>query len=370
MLKRASIAAVLIAMLSMVCYAADSTSVVVNGDSLNCEVIVKDDRVYVPLRAVSESLGATVSWDDTSQTASVDLANENDLSAMIADVSQSVVGIVGNCRTDSTHQGMGIETTSHGTGVIIKSGGEILTNAHVVKNLEQIIVVMSDGLGYEARLKYIDETIDLAVIKIDRIGLKPIRFAAPESIMTGQTVVAIGTPISFSLRNSASKGIISSAYCSLFSDYRLLQTDAAINPGNSGGPLVNTRGELVGINSSKFSSVDIEGMGFAIPVDTVTYTIKQFETYGRVRRCNTGLDLEESWASRMDLPTLDGLTVTAVAAGSAGQTAGIMAGDVIMAIAGQPVHSMVDYNEAMKVYTIGDQMEFTISRNGTMREFL
>lgn len=338
--------------------------VVVNGNQLDCDVILQNERVYIPLRAVSQSLGAEVSWDSDNYTASVNLdSSDCGLSSVISDVSSSVVAIVGNYGAEGMDSH--VEALSHGSGVIIKSGGEILTNAHVVKNLKQIIVVMSDGMGYEATLKYIDEDFDLAVVKINKIGLKPIKFADMSAVNVGQTVVAIGTPISFTLRNSASKGIISGINCTVNSDYRLIQTDAAINPGNSGGALVNVKGELVGINSSKFVSDAIEGMGFAIPCDTVKYVLSQFDNYGRFRKIKTGIEYEESWAASLGLPTYEGLSIKYVADGSAAGNAEIKAGDIIKKIGVVSIHGNVDYKEAMKQYNVGDTMEFLIERGGT-----
>jgi len=339
-------------------------TIVINGKVLTSEAIIQNDRIYVPLRASFESVGGTVEWNDTSKTANISIPVEENFTDMIATVSKSVVAIVGNYNDGSSSSGRGTQGTAHGTGVIIKSGGEILTNAHVVKNLEQIIVIMSDGAGYEARLKYIDEAIDLAVVKIDKIGLPTIKFANKADVQVGDDVYAIGTPISLSLRNSVSKGIVSGIDCNVFADYRLLQTDAAINPGNSGGPLVNTKGELVGINSAKFSSVGIEGLGFSIPVDTVKYTLNQFDTYGKVRRAYTGISFEESWAAEMGFPSTEGLTVTKVETGSEGDKAGIVPKDVLIAIGDSPVHSMVDINEALKSYGIGSEIPFQITRNG------
>lgn len=338
-------------------------SVVVNGNRLDCEVMLQNDTVYIPLRAVSESLGAEVAWNQDTYTASVNVDNSDvALSAMISDVSSSVVAIVGNYGVHGMDSH--VQELSHGSGVIIKSGGEILTNAHVVKNLKQIIVVMNDGSGYEANLKYIDESFDLAVIKINKIGLKPIKFADPSKLIVGRTVIAIGTPISFTLRNSASKGIISGINCNLYSDYRLIQTDAAINPGNSGGALVNVAGELVGINSSKFVADYIEGMGFAIPCDTVKYVLSQFDLYGRVRIINTGIEYEESWASSLGLPSSEGLKVKYVATGSPADNSGVQQGDIIKKIGLVSVHGNVDFKESLKQYKIGDTMEIIIERNG------
>lgn len=335
--------------------------VAVNGRLVDGEAILQNDRVYVPIRAVGEALGADVSWDDSTKTAQVWTRGDEDASAMIADVSQSVVAIVGNYRgADVTSDK--VEAMVHGTGVIIKSGGEILTNAHVVKDLEQIIVVMHDGLGYEARLKYMDEDVDLAVIKIDRIGLPAIQFADATQLVTGRTVYAIGTPISFSMRNAASRGIISGVNSISDYPYRLIHTDAAINPGNSGGPLVNAAGQLVGINSSKLAGIGVEGMGFSIPVDTVQYVLEQFEAYGRLIWPNTGLTFDESWASRIGLPTQEGLRIVLVANGSAGERAGLQPGDSVTKVCGIDVHSVVDYNEAMKHASIGGDANITFQR--------
>jgi serine protease Do len=340
-----------------------SPKVKVDGEYISTDAIIQNDRVFVPIRAVTEALGADVSWDSENQTAIINSKNENDLSAVIEDVSRSVVAIVGNYKEEKSVISDHVEAMAHGTGVVIKSGGEILTNAHVVKNLDNIIVVMTDGLGYKARIKYIDESIDLAVIKIDRLGLQTIKFAKQEDIVVGKTVIAIGTPVSFSLRNSASKGIVSGINCAIGSDYKLIQSDVAINPGNSGGPLVNTKGELLGINSSKFVSVGIEGMGFAIPVDTVKYALNQFENFGKIKRADIGVTFDESWASRIGLPTQDGLTITKILEGTSGNNAGLKVDDVLIKIGGNIVHSLVDYNEVIKNYPINDKVVFTVIRN-------
>lgn len=341
-------------------YAKD-INVVVDGKTLAGDTILKNGTTYVPIRAVAESMGAYVTYDEATNTAIIKSSQESAVE-MVADVSKSVVAIVGNYKDEDINDR--VEAVSHGSGVIIKSGGEILTNAHVVKNLEQIIVVMSDGLGYTARLKYIDEDFDLAVVKIDKIGLTPIKFADPSEIVAGKTAYAIGTPVSFSLRNSVSKGIISGINCAAFSDYRLIQTDAAINPGNSGGPLVNAEGKLLGINSSKFVASYIEGIGFAIPVDTVKYVLNQFDTYGRVRKVDLGMKYQNTWAASMGFPTQEGLNIKFVEKGSSADAAGIRAGDIINKIGSNEIHSIVDFNEAMKNYKIGNTAVFEIQRGG------
>lgn len=359
--KKAKIGALLLGgvlLFQGLCASSDTQPrVMVNGQMLDTEAIMKDDRVFVPLRAVSESLGADVSWDEENETAVVQTVSYDDtsVSAMVESVSKSVVAIIGNYG--------GVDAMSGGAGVVIKPAGEILTNAHVVKDLNTIVVVLWDGSCYEGQIKYIDEAIDLAVVKIGKLGLPAIRFANSDSISTGQTVFAIGTPVSFSLRNSVSKGIISGLNRAPEKDYRFLQTDTAINPGNSGGPLVNLNGELVGINTWGYAGTTVSNLNFAIPVDTVSYALSQFEKNGKIVRVDLGATLDEGWAASMGLPTPDGLTVSKVRAGGPAEAAGIVVGDSIVKLGADEIHSLVDWNEAIKNYVPGSQAEVTLWRN-------
>ena len=154
-------------------------SVEVNGTPIETEAVIIDDRTYVPLRGVFEAAGATVTWDDETQTAGVNIshsASDDELIPyVIESVSPSVVGIIGRGKVESYYSSQ--EGIMSGSGVIIKTGVEILTNAHVVKDMDTILVVMNDGKGYEAQLKYIDEETDLAVVKIKKIGLPVVKFA-------------------------------------------------------------------------------------------------------------------------------------------------------------------------------------------------
>jgi len=256
----------------------DKIKVLINGKEIGTEAKMIENKVYLPARAVSEALGANVEWDGKNRTVSVTMQGNDELvPGVLKSVSSCVVGIIGNQKEDSGYSASKYsEEIVHGTGVIIKSNGEILTNAHVVKSMDKIVVVLSDGSGYEATLKCIDEDTDLALIKINKSNLNTARFGKEEDIVIGRTVLAIGTPVSLSLRNSASIGIISGINRGIGSPYSLIQTDAAINPGNSGGPLVNLKGEVIGINSSKFAATGIEGLGFSIPLNTINYVLKQF----------------------------------------------------------------------------------------------
>lgn len=339
----------------------------VNGEELISDAKIINDRVYLPARAVSEALGAEVAWDGANRTVSVTMTGSGDslLPEVIKSVSPSVVGVIGNLKEDSTYSASKYsENIVHGTGVVIKSNGEILTNAHVVKDMDNIVVVLSDGSGYEAKLKCIDEESDLAVVKINKLGLKPASFGKMEDIIIGKTVIAIGTPVSFSLRNSASIGIVSGINRSIDSSYRLIQTDAAINPGNSGGPLVNLEGEVIGINSSKFAGSGIEGLGFSIPVGTVNYVLDHFEKYGRVIRPKLGVVFEEDWAARVGLPTNSGLRIIEVNDRSAAKQYGLKVDDIVLAINNININTLVDYNEEMKKYLPKDKINLKVSRGG------
>lgn len=295
--------------------------------------------------------------------------NDELIPQVIKAVSPSVVGIVGNRKDmeDSAYNSKYSEDIIHGTGVIIKSNGEILTNAHVVNEMDRIIVILADGSGYEATLKCIDEESDLATVKIKKTGLKTANLGNEKDIIIGKTVIAIGNPISISLRNSASIGIISGVNRGMNSFYKLIQTDAAINPGNSGGPLVNLKGEVIGINSSKFAGNGIEGLGFSIPINTVKYVIGQFDKFGKVARPYIGAAFEEGWAAKIGLPSLEGLKVISVEDDSPAKAAGLKDNDMLYDINGIKVNSIVDLNEEMKKYLPGTSVKLKIRRNSNIQ---
>jgi len=282
---------------------------------------------------------------------------------VIKKVSPSVVAIIGKPADENKANRFSL---SHGTGVIVKSDGWIVTNAHVVQDMDRIVVVTSDGKEYAGTRKQIDTVSDLALIKINAKGFKPAQFAsAPLKVEVGETVIAIGTPVSFSLRNTATVGVISGMNRSVSSDYNLLQTDAAINPGNSGGPLVNLKGEVVGINSMKFVDVDIDSMGFAIPADTVKYVLNHFDKYGKVKRPSLGLELEESWSAVVGLPTDEPMTVLALTSPNA-EKAGISKGDQLYSVNGKQVSTVVELNELLKAFLPGQSIAVTLLSDGDL----
>lgn len=342
----------------------DMPRVFVNGKKLDAEVIMKDDRIYVPLRAVNESLGAEVSWDGEARVAYVDFSEDDQLSKLVEEISPCVVAIIGNYNGKESEIQFN-NPTIHGSGVVYKSNGYILTNAHVVKDIKNLTVILNDGTSLPGTVLYSDENADLAVVKINKLGLRAIKMADMATVKSGKTAIAIGTPVSMSLRNSVTKGIISSPAVSLSdSYYRLIQTDTTINPGNSGGALINTKGELVGITSSKFVNINIENIGFAIPIDTVKYALAQFEAYGEIKRPDFGITLEQSWEAKIGLPTTKGLVVKKAPNGILSE------GDVIIKVNDIRVSSIVDWNEAIKATYNGDSLNITYKKGGENGETL
>ena len=365
-MKRKIVFACMISALLLLQTAMAAPNVEVNGTQIDTDAVIIDDKTYVPLRGVFEAAGAEVSWNEETQTAGINISNslsdDELIPSVIESVSPSVVGIIGRGKTESYYGSQ--EGIMSGSGVIIKTGGEILTNAHVVKNMNTILVVMNDGKGYEAQLKYIDEDTDLAVVKIKKIGLPVVKFAISEDIVVGKQVIAIGTPITFSLRNSATVGHISGLNRSVGEPYRLVQTDTAITHGNSGGALINMNGELVGITSSGYSGTNTN---FAVPVDTVKYVLNQFELYGKVRHISFGAEFQEDWLAELGVPSEAGLTIKGLEKSSPLAKASFKTGDVLVSVDDVAINSIVELNELMKNYLPGDTVKVGVKTNGEIK---
>lgn len=365
-MKRKIVFACMISALFLSQTAMAAPNVEVNGTQIDTDAVIIDDKTYVPLRGVFEAAGAEVSWNEEKQTAGINISNslsdDELIPSVIETVSPSVVGIIGRGKTESYYGSQ--EGIMSGSGVIIKTGGEILTNAHVVKNMNTILVVMNDGKGYEAQLKYIDEDTDLAVVKIKKIGLPVVKFANNEDIVVGKQVIAIGTPITFSLRNSATVGHISGVNRSVGEPYRLVQTDTAITHGNSGGALINMNGELVGITSSGYSGTNTN---FAVPVDTVKYVLNQFELYGKVRHISFGAEFQEDWLAELGVPSEAGLTIKGLEKSSPLAKASFKNGDVLVSVDDVAINSIVELNELMKNYLPGDTVKVGVKTNGEIK---
>jgi S1-C subfamily serine protease len=271
-----------------------------------------------------------------------------------------------------------------GTGFILDKEGHILTNYHVIANAEKVEVTLYNRKTVSAHVIGSDRHHDLAVIQIDAPNLTPVTLGDSRSIQVGQKVFAIGNP--FGLNGTMTRGIVSSIRSvrgpSGDSIDEAIQTDAAINPGNSGGPLLNSRGEVIGINSMIFTggAEQSAGIGFAIPVNTAKAVLNDLVTYGRVKRPSlgiTGLPIGPELADQMGLASDYGILVMQVAPGSAADRAGIrggnqpaylgnakilLGGDLIIAIDGQNVEEMQDLSRVMNLHRAGDSVTVTIYR--------
>src|SRR5215467_12421204 len=259
--------------------------------------------------------------------------------------------------------------TSLGSGVIVTNEGHIITNNHVVTDrqgrpVDQIEVQLSDGRTKKARLVGADEQVDLAVLKIDEPGLKPLKLADSDMVQPGDFVLAIGNPLGF--EETVTDGIISSKGRPNRSDFfaDLLQTSAAINPGNSGGPLINIRGEVIGINTAIISTTGgSQGLGFAIPSNTVRSALDSLLKRGRIIRGYLGIQTGASQRGGGD-PDTGGVTVGEVISGSPAEQAGLQPGDVIRKFDGRDVKNFRMLRTLVAEAPLDKQVELQIVRNG------
>ncbi len=262
-----------------------------------------------------------------------------------------------------------------GSGVIVKEDGYIITNNHVIAEVDKIKITLSNGKQYEGKLIGRDPRTDLAVIKIDLKGLPAIKMANSDQVKVGQWALAVGNPFSKSLSHTVTAGIISGlgrSSVTTDTDIDFIQTDAAINPGNSGGALVNLKGELVGINAAIVSrSGGFEGIGFAIPSNIATSVMDQLIKSGKVIRGYVGIsmqDVDESIAKAMNLKTPKGALVAQVVKDSPGEKAGLRQGDVIIKIDGKEIEDMAAVRRTVGSKKPGTNVEFTVIREGSERE--
>jgi serine protease Do len=256
-----------------------------------------------------------------------------------------------------------------GSGVIVTNEGHIITNNHVVTDrqgrpVDQIEVQLSDGRTKKARLVGADEQVDLAVLKIDEPGVKPLKLADSDMVQPGDFVLAIGNPLGF--EETVTDGIISSKGRPNRSDAfaGLLQTNAAINPGNSGGPLINIRGEVIGINTAIASTTGgSQGLGFAIPSNTVHMALESLLKQGRIIRGYLGIQTGplQRGASGSDT---GGVTVGEVVSGSPAEQAGLQPGDVIRKFDGHEVQNLRALRTLVAQAPLDKQVELQLDRNG------
>ncbi|MBQ7037307.1 MAG: trypsin-like peptidase domain-containing protein [Clostridia bacterium] len=266
------------------------------------------------------------------------------------------------------------EGQGSGSGIIISTNGYIVTNNHVIEGAKSIKVILNNGKEYDATVVGADSRTDIAVIKVDATDLPTATIGNSDILEAGERCVAIGNPLGQELAGSLTQGIISALNRTLTVDnvtYTLIQTDAAINPGNSGGALVNAYGEVIGINTVKIGSSEIEGLGFAIPTRNAMPIIEDLMNFGYVKgRPQIGVTLiyvTEQEARYYNIPC-EGLFVSDVSAGSGAATAGIKKGDVILKCNGEEVKSADEINAVRDKFKAGDTITLTVNRDGSVMD--
>ena len=263
--------------------------------------------------------------------------------------------------------------TATGSGVIISQDGYIVTNNHVVDGADELTVTLNDNKEFSARIIGADKTTDLALIKIDGKNLPAITIANSDDIKVGEWVLAVGNPLG--LNNTVTAGIVSAKARSLGANgvEAFIQTDAAINQGNSGGALVNTRGELVGINAMLYSQTGAySGYGFAIPTTIMNKVVEDLKTFGTVQRAVIGIqggnvkdfvDIQKEEGKEIDFGTMEGVYVDKVIDDGAAADAGLKKGDVIVSVDGQKVTRMAELQEILAKKRPGDKISLTYMRD-------
>ncbi len=294
---------------------------------------------------------------------------EGELTAV--EVGQKVGPAVVGISTEFQYQSFFGTTTSagSGSGIIISEDGYIATNNHVINGASKVTVTTNSGKTYEAKLVGTDQRSDLAVIKIEAEDLYTADLGDSDNLQAGESVIAIGNPLGVEFAGSLTKGIVSALNRTVTVDnvsYTMIQTDAAINPGNSGGALVNMRGEVIGINSVKIANTDVEGLGFAIPINDAKPILEDIVNYGFVKgRPIIGVTvryISEEEAKAYNLQSA-GLFVFGIEKGSGADKAGIRRGDIIIKCEGEEVKSSDELNRIRDKHKAGDKLRLTINRD-------
>ena len=257
-----------------------------------------------------------------------------------------------------------------GSGFIVSADGLIITNAHVVQNASDVTVKLADRREFSAKVLGIDPVTDVAVLRITASGLPTVRLGNPEQLEVGDPVLAIGAP--YGLEQTATQGMVSAKGRTLPGDSAVvpfIQTDAAVNPGNSGGPLFDGQGFVVGINSQIYSqSGGFQGLSFAIPIDVALKVKDQIVATGRASHARLGVaaqDLNQTLAESFGLKSSDGALVSSVMPGSAAATAGLKAGDVILAVGSRNIERAGSLSSAIGLSTPGQSVKLKVWRDGS-----
>lgn len=341
-----------------------STNTSLNTGTINTDLVsltkYSDTAVYAANKILPSIVGISITYNVTS--------------------SSPLYGFFGQGKGSSTTS----EATASGSGIIISEDGYIVTNNHVVDSSSAStyydiseatsvkVSLYGEDTQYDAKIIGKDSQTDLAVLKIEKTDLTPAEFADSDTVKVGEFAMAVGNPLD--LGTSITCGVVSALNRKVqdsegTTTYTCIQTDAAINSGNSGGALVNSQGQVIGINTLKVASTGVEGIGFAIPINSTTDIIDQLKTNQKVKRPYIGIsgrDLDEETAKRYNL--VKGVYVVSVDEYSAAEKAGLKIGDVIIGIDDKEISTMSELNEIKNTHSIGDTVKLKINRNGQEKE--
>jgi serine protease Do len=259
-----------------------------------------------------------------------------------------------------------------GSGFIFSQDGLIMTNAHVIDGADEVLVTLTDKREFKAKIIGADKRSDVALVKIEVTGLTPVKVGDVGRLKVGEWVMAIGSPFGF--ENTVTAGIVSAKqrYTDDTDYLPFIQTDVAINPGNSGGPLINMRGEVVGINSQIYSrSGGFMGISFSIPMDEAVRVVEQLRSQGRVSRGRIGVGIaavSKELAESLGLAKAQGALVTSVEAGAPADKAGVEPGDIILRFNGKPIEKSIDLPRIVGEIKPGTKATVTVQRRGAAKE--
>ncbi len=262
------------------------------------------------------------------------------------------------------------QTRGVGSGFILSADGYVMTNAHVVEDANEVFVTLTDAREFKAKIIGSDKRSDVALVKIEASGLPAVRIGDVNRLKVGEWVIAIGSP--FGPESTVTAGIVSAKARDTGDLVKLIQTDVAINPGNSGGPLINMRGEVVGINSQIYSrSGGYMGISFAIPIDEATRVSESLRTSGRVIRGRIGVAIDQvtkEVAESIGLGKPRGAMVRSVEAAGPADKAGVEAGDIVTKVDGRPVDKVSDLPRMVGSAKPGDKLTLQVFRRGSYRD--
>lgn len=313
--------------------------------------------------------GPTATTSDTGTIYSGRTEISSDVSELVAKTENKVVTVIST---------FGTQEIGSGSGAIYKIDGKtvyVITNNHVIEDGTGAQVTFADHTTVDATIVGSDELSDLALLKMETES-KVDAFTMGDSslVKKGEYVIAMGSPLGIEYQGSVSGGLISGTNRNVASsqdwDMNVFQIDAAINPGNSGGPLINMAGELIGINSMKISNTDVEGFGFAIPINEVIPVVQQLEKNGKVVRPNLGINAADlSQLSMMQriregIEDEQGIMVTKIIFGGPAQKAGLKAGDIISKMDDTEISTMKQFRQTLYAKKVGDSITLTIQRSG------